>query len=76
MNSELISSLALEAGEYTNSVYTPPVRSKTLGVIWEPGHVSWSAIHQKKFAELIVRECATLAYDGPAGILEHFGVEE
>ena len=29
-----------------------------------------------KFAELIVRECATLAYDGPAGILEHFGVEE
>lgn len=29
----------------------------------------------EKFAELIVRECATLAYDGPAGILEHFGVE-
>lgn len=28
------------------------------------------------FAELIVRECATLAYDGPGGILEHFGVEE
>jgi len=30
----------------------------------------------KKFAELIVRECATLAYDGPNGILEHFGVKE
>jgi hypothetical protein len=30
----------------------------------------------KKFTELIVRECATLAYDGPGGILEHFGVEE
>ena len=30
----------------------------------------------KEFAELIVRECATLAYDGPNGILEHFGVEE
>ena len=30
----------------------------------------------KRFAELIVRECATLAYDGPNGILEHFGVEE
>ncbi len=30
----------------------------------------------EKFAELIVRECATLAYDGPGGILEHFGVEE
>ena len=31
---------------------------------------------QEKFAELIVRECASLAYDGPGGILEHFGVEE
>ena len=32
----------------------------------------------KIFAELIVRECATLAFDGPNGILEHFGfgVEE
>lgn len=30
----------------------------------------------KSFAEMIVRECATLAYDGPGGILEHFGVEE
>ena len=29
-----------------------------------------------KFSELIVRECATLAYDGPAGILEHFGVDQ
>lgn len=28
------------------------------------------------FAELIVRECATLAYDGPSGILEHFGVQD
>lgn len=28
------------------------------------------------FAKLIVREAATLAYDGPNGILEHFGVEE
>jgi hypothetical protein len=30
----------------------------------------------RKFAEMIVRECATLAYDGPNGILEHFGVKE
>ena len=30
----------------------------------------------EKFSELIVRECATLAFDGPNGILEHFGVEE
>ena len=29
----------------------------------------------EKFAELIVRECASLAYDGPGDILEHFGVE-
>ena len=28
------------------------------------------------FAELIVRECASLAYEGPGGILEHFGVKE
>ena len=28
------------------------------------------------FAKMIVRECASLAYDGPSGILEHFGVEE
>jgi hypothetical protein len=28
------------------------------------------------FAKLIVQEAATLAYDGPNGILEHFGVEE
>jgi hypothetical protein len=28
----------------------------------------------RMFAELIVRECATLAFDGPNGILEHFGV--
>ena len=28
------------------------------------------------FAKMIVRECATLAFDGPGGILEHFGVEE
>ena len=29
----------------------------------------------EQFAKLIVREAATLAYDGPNGILEHFGVE-
>ena len=30
----------------------------------------------EKFAELIVKECATLAFDGPNGILEHFGIEQ
>ena len=29
-----------------------------------------------KFAQLIVRECASLAYDGPGGILDHFGLVE
>jgi len=58
MNSELINRLALEAGEYTNTVWTPPVRSKTPGELWEPGHRSWHTINQEKFAELIVRECA------------------
>ena len=29
-----------------------------------------------RYAQLIVEECASLAYDGPGGILEHFGVEE
>ena len=29
---------------------------------------------KEKFAELIVRECSTLAFDGPNGILEHFGL--
>ena len=36
----------------------------------------WVDYFSEKFAELIVRECATLAFDGPNGILEHFGVEE
>ena len=38
--------------------------------------VRYNRIRDEKFAELIVRECATLAFDGPNGILEHFGVEE
>ena len=33
-------------------------------------------LNAEKFAELIVRECASLAYDGPGGILDHFGLEE
>ena len=81
--------LALEAGEYVNSVYTPPVRSKTPGKIWEDGHIGWNEQFQEKFAELIVRECAKFldensGYDecnnawhpAPEDLLEHFGVEE
>ena len=40
------------------------------------GHVMYNHKWEEHFAELIVRECATLAYDGPSGILDHFGVEE
>ena len=38
-------------------------------------YIHGSEENLEKFAELIVRECATLAFDGPNGILEHFGVE-
>ena len=46
----------------------------------------WEFIFRKKFAELIVRECANIAFDeyattngtesGESAILKHFGVEE
>jgi hypothetical protein len=55
---EKIKELALQAGEYVNSVYTPPVRSKTPGKIWEDGHVDWMEQFNEKFAQLIVQECA------------------
>ena len=80
-----IRELALQAGEYVNSAYTPPVRSKTPGKIWEDGHVGWNEQFQAKFAELIVRECAQLVQGVPVDtmgyhtadqkIKEHFGVE-
>jgi hypothetical protein len=54
---ERIRELALQAGEYVNSVYTPPVRSKTPDKIWEDGHVDWHTQFNQKFAELIVQEC-------------------
>jgi len=52
-----IKELAEQAGDYVNEVYTPPVRSKTPGKIWEDGHVGWNEQFQAKFAQLIVREC-------------------
>ena len=57
MMNERIKELALQAGEYANSVYTPPVRSKTPGKIWEDGHIDWHELFNEKFAELIVGEC-------------------
>ena len=54
---ERIKQLAKQAGDYVNEVYTPPVRSKTPGKIWEDGHIDWYTQFNEKFAELIVREC-------------------
>jgi len=80
---ERIKRLADEAGDYVNSVYTPPVRSKTPGKIWEDGHVDWHTQFNQKFAELIVQKCADIGeqyadgnYEVRNQILEHFGVEE
>ncbi len=60
---ERIQELAEQAGEYVNEVYTPPVRSKTPGKIWEDGHVDWHIQFNQKFAELIVLECAKAIAD-------------
>ncbi len=54
---ERIKELAEQAGEYVNEVYTPPVRSKTPGKIWEDGHIGWHTQFNQKFAKLIVMEC-------------------
>jgi len=54
---ERIKLLAEQAGDYVNEVYTPPVRSKTPGKIWEDGHIDWHTQFNEKFAELIVKEC-------------------
>jgi hypothetical protein len=81
---ERIEELAKEAGDYVNEVYTPPVRSKTPGRIWEDGHVGWHTQFNEKFAELIVEECAEqvknlrvndYGISGAEIIREHFGVE-
>jgi hypothetical protein len=55
---ERIQELVKQAGDYVNEVYTPPVRSKTPGKIWEDGHIGWNTLFNEKFAELIVLECA------------------
>ena len=84
---ERIQELAEQAGEYVNEVYTPPVRSKTPGKIWEDGHIEWHTHFNQKFAELIVQECIeqvevfNVRMDArPRHIVEaikqHFGVEE
>jgi len=60
-----IEELVVQASEYVNTVYTPPVRSKTggrgfgktAGKMWEDGHVGWHSQFNQKFAELIIKEC-------------------
>jgi len=42
----------------------------------DTGDGVYQKFSMQKFAELLIRECASLAYDGPNGILEHFGVEK
>ena len=84
---ERIRVLAEQASEYVNTVYTPPVRSKTPGKMWEDGHVGWHTQFNQKFAELIVEECEQVSLknshrDDDMGsiiarqIKQHFGVEE
>ena len=83
---ERIKQLALQAGEHANSVYVPPIRSKTPGKIWEDGHVDWHDIYNQKFAELIVQECVDIVASRPyiddgnwphpsTMIRQHFGVK-
>ena len=82
---ERIRLLAEQAGEYVNEVYTPPVRSKTPGKIWEDGHIEWHTHFNQKFAELIVKECIEVVEDSQGynqyfphvteNIKQHFGVE-
>ena len=81
---ERIKQLAEQAGDYVNEVYTPPVRSKTPGKIWEDGHIDWHTQFNEKFAELIVRECLQQAKEVvipitadaiESKIKEHFGVD-
>ena len=41
-----------------------------------PGYHHYDPVFLAEYTKLIVQECASLAYDGPGGILDHFGVEE
>ena len=76
---ERIKKLAEEAAKYVNRVYTPPVRSKTPGKIWEDGHIDWHTQFNERFADSIILECAELStgYTGNVKllILNHFGME-
>ena len=67
---ERIKELSKQAGDYVNAVYTPPVRSKTPGKIWEDGHIGWNEQFQEKFAELIVQQCMNQVREQYLPVLE------
>ena len=73
---ERIQELAEQAGEYVNEVYTPPVRSKTPGKIWEDGHVDWHIQFNQKFAELIIQDCLLSLEPNPMAPAIDYDVEE
>jgi len=41
-----------------------------------PSGIECTIADLEKFAELLIRECSSLAYDGPGGVLEHFGIDD
>ena len=67
---ERIKELSKQAGDSVNAVYTPPVRSKTPGKIWEDGHIGWNEQFQEKFAELIVQQCMNQVREQYLPVLE------
>ena len=73
---ERIKELIKQAGDYVNEVYTPPVRSKTPGKIWEDGHVGWYTQFNEKFAELIVEECIDIAINASSDTNFITGISE
>ena len=58
-----IDEIKVLADVYCDQNY-PDASEAQYGLLWED-----------KFAELLIRECASIAYDGPGGVLEHFGLE-
>ena len=80
-----IEKLIVQAGNYADEVYTGPVPATFLGnPVWHKEFDKWTLFYEK-FAELIVRECISMADDfecdvNQRGLVDrmkqHFGVEE
>lgn len=65
---EIIANLAEQAAQETAAV----PNETNLQVEYNGLSYEIPANFIERFAELIVRECSSLAYDGPGGILDHF----